>query len=229
MSEYVTGSPLNLGLTQSQSLRLPYDRTPQIDSSVQWVSVRDFGAIPDGPSDGSKTFRGGDGADGDYGLFGDARVEAQNGTVRYLGAPSGDFRFAGGPIYQLRSDELPWASDSSYSWLFPSILQPSGPSQTMKSMVYSRGVGIAWGDIKYDLGGAYSRLKAVVGMPDGSIRGSVAIKVIADGVVLYDSICSYRTDPTVTLDLDVTGVQRLRIVVEDGRLSNSKHLLWLFH
>ncbi len=71
--------------------------------------------------------------------------------------------------------------------------------------------------LEYDLNGEYRRLWAVTGI-DQAVRplGHVHLVLEGDGRKLYDSTVT-GTDPPRVLDLDVSGVDTLRITVDFGK------------
>jgi len=84
---------------------------------------------------------------------------------------------------------------------------------------YEKGLGVhAPGRIVADLGGEYRLFTAQTGVqahPDHD-QGSVIFRVIADGVERFNSGLMKQNDPALSIRVDVTGVDELELVVEDG-------------
>jgi NPCBM/NEW2 domain/Alpha galactosidase C-terminal beta sandwich domain len=85
---------------------------------------------------------------------------------------------------------------------------------------YSKGLGVhAFSGVEYDLGGVASRFQAVIGVDNEEIGdgpGSVDFQVYADGMRIYDSGVMYTNTPPQTINLNVNGVSRLVLGVNDG-------------
>jgi hypothetical protein len=81
---------------------------------------------------------------------------------------------------------------------------------------YLRGLGThAKARIVYDLGGAYSRFESVVGV-DCTKRGTVTFEVILDGKKAWESSSMMRRGTAESIDLDVTGINKMELIVGDG-------------
>lgn len=84
---------------------------------------------------------------------------------------------------------------------------------------YDKGIGVhAPGRVVAELDGAYSLFTALAGVqahPDHD-RGSVVFKIIADGEERFNSGLMVQNDPARPVRVDVTGVQELELIVEDG-------------
>lgn len=79
---------------------------------------------------------------------------------------------------------------------------------------YRQGIGThAPSEITYDLAGRYERFQALVGGAESG--GSVRFEIWGDGAMLFDSGPLQGMRGTATVDVCVTGVQRLRLVVTD--------------
>jgi alpha-galactosidase len=93
----------------------------------------------------------------------------------------------------------------------------SGNTLTLGGVTYAKGIGThAIGGHEYNLGGVASRFQSDIGIDDevGS-NGSVIFQVFADGQKIYDSGIMTGSTPAKSIDLDVSGVQRLTIGVTD--------------
>ncbi len=96
--------------------------------------------------------------------------------------------------------------------------QDDGNPITLNGVVYAKGLGAhAHSEVSFNLGGAYGQFTSDIGIDDEEMyNGSVVFQVFADGVLVFDSGLMTATSPTQTVNLDVTGVQILKLVVNDG-------------
>lgn len=107
-----------------------------------------------------------------------------------------------------------------------------GNPMAIGGVQYEKGLGVhADSDVRYDLGGAYSRFLADIGIDDETgNNGSVVFQVYGDGALLYQS--DTRTGgggagQRLRIDVDVTGVSELRLVVGSaGNGNGSDHADW---
>ncbi|MEX2306915.1 MAG: NPCBM/NEW2 domain-containing protein [Pirellulales bacterium] len=107
--------------------------------------------------------------------------------------------------------------------------QPAGDGNpiTLNGVVYSKGLGVhADSDVRYNLSGAYRRFISDIGLDDEKSAGNVIFRVYGDNVLLYDSGAMTATTATKTIDIDVTGVQELRLFVDKNVSTNSDHADW---
>ena len=104
-----------------------------------------------------------------------------------------------------------------------------GRSITNGGVFYAKGIGVnSRSGVEYDLGGVCTRFQAHIGIDDevGS-SGSVMFEVFADGVEIYNSGAMTGSTTTKTIDLDVTGVRRLTLGVDDDNDGTSNdHADW---
>jgi alpha-galactosidase len=94
-----------------------------------------------------------------------------------------------------------------------------GNTVTLNGTTYTKGLGAhAFSGIEYWLGAIASRLQADIGVDDevGAGKGSVVFQVYADGMKIFDSGVLHGGDPHQTIDLDVTGANRLTLGVNDA-------------
>ncbi len=105
-----------------------------------------------------------------------------------------------------------------------------GKPLTINGVSYLRGLGVhADSSVVYNLDKACTRLTARVGVDDevGS-RGSVSFQAYADGQKLYDSGTLTGRNSSRKLDINLTGKQRLELVVTDAGDSRSHdHADWV--
>jgi len=105
-----------------------------------------------------------------------------------------------------------------------------GNTITLNGTTYAKGIGThAASEIKYALGGGYSRFTSDVGVDDeqNSYGGTVTFEVWADGTKLYDSGVMNNTTATKSIDVSVAGKNELRLVVTDaGDGIGSDHADW---
>jgi hypothetical protein len=103
-----------------------------------------------------------------------------------------------------------------------------GKALTLRGTAYTKGLGVAAGSkIIYRLAKKCSNLHAIVGVDDESPAGTVQMQVLADGQVLFDSGKLTGTDPPKTVDVDLSGKQKLTLYVTGaGDLLSSDHADW---
>jgi len=89
---------------------------------------------------------------------------------------------------------------------------------TINGKTYANGLGVhAASTVVYNLGGAYDQFRAEVGVDDEvGNRGSVVFQVWADDQKLYDSGKVTGADSWKTVNVDVKGKQKLKLVVTDA-------------
>lgn len=93
---------------------------------------------------------------------------------------------------------------------------------TLDSVQYKRGLGVyAGSDLTFNLGGQYQRFQSDIGLDDELSGGSVVFQVYGDGNLLFDSGALTDASPTLTIDLDVTDINLIRVVVTDAGDGNA--------
>lgn len=81
---------------------------------------------------------------------------------------------------------------------------------------YTRGLGThSPSEIEYSLDGKYKRFQVDAGV-DGGNSGTVTFEIWVDGVKKWESGYMVNSDPAKKVDLDITGAQKLLLVVGDG-------------
>ncbi len=104
-----------------------------------------------------------------------------------------------------------------------------GKTLTLRGTTFSKGLGVAAGSkIIFRLAKRCSKFNAVVGVDDeSSASGTVLMQVWADGEKLFDSGTMTGTDPSKSVDVDLSGKQKLTLLVTGGGvLSSSDHGDW---
>lgn len=93
-----------------------------------------------------------------------------------------------------------------------------GKKITLNGVVYEKGLGVnAPSEITYYLDGKSTLFTSDIGVDDEvGNNGSVVFQVWADGTKQYDSGVMRGSSETKSIDLDVTGVEVLKLVVTDG-------------
>ncbi|TDE16045.1 glycoside hydrolase domain-containing protein [Jiangella asiatica] len=92
-----------------------------------------------------------------------------------------------------------------------------GARMSINGRQYGVGVGVhAPSRITLDLAGRCSRFQTDIGVDDEVAGGSVRFHVEADGQEIFASPVMTQTSAARWVDLDVTGVQTLALVVDDG-------------
>ncbi len=106
---------------------------------------------------------------------------------------------------------------------------PEDPVLRVGKVTYSRGIGVhAPSEVVIDIGGAFARFKAEVGMhgisadrkSDASKVGSSTFIVEGDGKVLYESPVLREGDAPIAVDVAIPGVKRLALKTTNGGDSN---------
>jgi hypothetical protein len=99
---------------------------------------------------------------------------------------------------------------------------------SIANVVYGKGLGThAPSDVVFALAGACTRFTAQVGIDDemkGS--GSVRFQVWGDAELLAETGLITGADAAQALDVDLTGMQELRLVVEPDAGNGSDHADW---
>ncbi|WP_068605463.1 NPCBM/NEW2 domain-containing protein [Paenibacillus swuensis] len=93
-----------------------------------------------------------------------------------------------------------------------------GKPITLNDVVYAKGLGThAASTIIYTLGGEYDRFQSAVGVDDETYgNGEVSFEVWLDGVRAFDSGVMNATSETQLIDVDVNGVNELKLIVTGG-------------
>ena len=93
-----------------------------------------------------------------------------------------------------------------------------GHTITLQGVPYAKGLGVhAPSDVSFDLGGNYWRFVSDIGIDDEVLdSGSVVFIVYADNQPIYTSPVMHGYSDTLSLDLNVTGAQTLRLVVTNA-------------
>jgi beta-glucanase (GH16 family) len=99
---------------------------------------------------------------------------------------------------------------------------------SLANVVYGKGLGMhAPSEVSFALSGGCRRFSAFVGVDDEmKAAGSVGFQVWGDGVLLTETGVLTGADAAQALDVDVSGVQTLRLVVLAGDGSGSDHADW---
>lgn len=103
-----------------------------------------------------------------------------------------------------------------------------GRTLTINGTRYEYGLGVhAPSDVGYALGGACTLLTAEVGVDDEQDRnGNVIFEVWGDGERLYESRAKTVNDGPSSIEVDITGVDELRLVVDPNGGNGSDHADW---
>jgi glucose/arabinose dehydrogenase len=99
---------------------------------------------------------------------------------------------------------------------------------TLNGVTYSKGLGVhAGSELIYNLGGAYNSFFAYIGVDDAvGENGSVVFQIWADGNQLFDSGVMTGNSATQLANVNVTGIQTLRLVVNGGASISFDHANW---
>jgi glucose/arabinose dehydrogenase len=107
-----------------------------------------------------------------------------------------------------------------------------GNPMSIGGVLYGKGLGVhAVSDVRYSLGGAFSRFVADVGVDDEKAGGSVVFQVFGDGNLLFDSGTRLNDNMTtgqpLRVDVNVAGVNELRLAVGNAGNGNGEdHADW---
>jgi hypothetical protein len=103
-----------------------------------------------------------------------------------------------------------------------------GTTITLQGIQYPKGIGAhADSEIRIPLYGAYTRFMSDIGVDDELLResteyvGVVRFKVHADASLLYDSGIISNASPVQSIDVDLTGKNELRLVIEKANGSDN--------
>ncbi len=104
-----------------------------------------------------------------------------------------------------------------------------GNTLTLNGTNYAKGLGVhAFSGVEYRLGGIASRFQSDIGVDDEvGANGSVVFHVLADGTEIFNSGVLTGGAPHQSINLDMTGVNRLTLGVSDADNGiNSDHADW---
>ena len=161
----------------------------------------------------------GDGNSYDHGDWADARLDCATTTVQttylsdwtWMSATNG-----WGPVETDRSVNGNLAGD--------------GGTLTLNGVTYAKGLGVhAVSTIEYALGGTCTTFTADVGVDDeiAADWATIVFEIWADGVKLYGSPVMRYNSPTQTVNVSLSGKQKLTLkVTNGGDNSNSDHGDW---
>jgi alpha-galactosidase len=93
-----------------------------------------------------------------------------------------------------------------------------GGALSIRGVSFDSGLGVAAGSlVAYRLGARCTRFRAVIGVDDqASEQGTVAFEVWGDHRLLFQSDILDRDSVALPIDVDITGVFRLRLKVTNG-------------
>lgn len=104
-----------------------------------------------------------------------------------------------------------------------------GRTITLNGVTYTKGLGVhAVSEVRVPLNGQYTRFISDIGVDDemDGTPGTAQFEVWADGVRLYQSPDINTSSQTITVDVDVTGRQELRLLVLEGSVGCCDHADW---
>lgn len=111
---------------------------------------------------------------------------------------------------------------------FKKDLSHSGATMTLNGKTYSKGLGVHTNsEIIYNLNGLYGRFVSDIGIDDaitpsdcGGQGGTAIFEVYRDNVLAYQSPILNRNSSTLNLNINVNGVNQLKIKVTDAGDNN---------
>ncbi|BCL33138.1 glycoside hydrolase family 97 catalytic domain-containing protein [Streptomyces aurantiacus] len=135
-------------------------------------------------------------------------------TVRVFVAPPGVDYVSDLPFTAERNGWGPVERDTSNG----ENAEGDGGPLRIRGTTYDKGLGMhATAEVSVDIGGAYDRFRAHVGVDDEvSGAATVVFEVLGDGQLLTRTEVLTPADAARALDVDVSGVQRLTLRVTDG-------------
>ena len=167
-------------------------------------------------------------------------MDGETNNFRTISTPESDFAYIA--LYSNASSSLTFlsdltpANDPPPNGFGPYEIDTSngesaagdGNPQTIEGVTYVKGLGVhANSDIRYNLGGTFERFIADIGLDDEkAANGQVTFQVFGDNDLLFDSGVMTTAQPSQKVDLNVSGVQELRLVVLAGASTNSDHANW---
>jgi hypothetical protein len=104
-----------------------------------------------------------------------------------------------------------------------------GSAITLGGKRYAKGLGVAVNsEVVYNLDGKYGKFFSTIGIDDEvATKGSMSFEVWADGKKVYTSGVMRGEDAAKSVEVDLTGVQELRLVTTNaGDGKNSDHGDW---
>jgi hypothetical protein len=113
---------------------------------------------------------------------------------------------------------LAWSSATA-GWSTPQVnTSIKGTTLTLRGTTYATGIGThATSTITYNLAGQFGTFTSAVGIDDETGgQGSADFLVYGDGVLLYESGVLTGTSAVRTLSVNVSGVQTLTLVAQQG-------------
>ncbi len=114
---------------------------------------------------------------------------------------------------------LPWTSATAGYGTVQINQSINGNPLNLHGVTYTTGLGThAASSISYSLGGNYSVFSSDIGIDneESGTSGAVDFQVLGDGRLLFDSGVLTSTSPTVHFAVNVTGVQILTLVANNG-------------
>jgi glucose/arabinose dehydrogenase len=202
----VTGGAFYTGRSYPSDYSGAYFYGDYIRSFIRYVQMDSNNHIVGGPFDFAT------GADGPVDI-----VTGPNGDLYYLAINVGQLRRIG--YVQTRA---PGRSTYLASQRWHSATNGQGPIKRsgllLDGIAYRSGLGVhAPADVHYGLNRQCTFLDATVGIDDSAGGGgSVDMRVLADGAVLYDSGPITGATPAATIHVPLTGKNDLELQVTDG-------------
>lgn len=144
-----------------------------------------------------------------------AGLEVVNGRVAWLAELSPS-----------REEQVPWF-DRVIPWRADQSTM-GGPLR-IGERTYQHGLCVHSRTVlEYDLGGGFERFHCDVGLlaPEGEL-GNAAVRVLADGAVLFEQSALTAQSPPQTVDIDLAGKERLTLEVDFGEQYDvGDHVVW---
>jgi hypothetical protein len=154
-------------------------------------------------------------------------VQSLNSTSRPAPAPTP----ASVPVNSTYVSDLDWASATNGVGA-PERDQSNGGSDSndggpirLNNSAYDKGIGVASDSaIVYQLDGQFTKLFSDIGIDDAvQHKGQLSFVVFADGKKIYNSGVVRGSDATKSVQLDVAGVNELKLVTTSGKNSTGQY------
>lgn len=101
---------------------------------------------------------------------------------------------------------------------------------TLNDITYAKGLGAhAQSTIIYSLNGLYDRLESDIGLDDAITNpacGDIRFSIYKDNVLSFQSDIMYPNTPTQSIDVDITGTNELKLVVDMISNNTCDHADW---
>jgi hypothetical protein len=161
--------------------------------------------------------------------IGDVNVKVAEAEISEMVFYNGSFTFLSDlPDKTIKAVEYPefcspGTTTSDFPWQRDRSTLENHPPLKLNGKIYHKGIGVhSFSDLTFNVAGAYKAFKATVGIDDGVMKpgqpgGNITIEIQGDdGKVLLKKTVVKTGDKPLAVDVDITGVNNLRIIVDFG-------------